>query len=329
MTLIELNKISKYDKQQVLLNNIQLTIESGKSLGIKCDARTSSTLFDIIEQKTKPSSGDLIFHSCSILSKRKEDGFYEKMTVGSYLRMFASFSSNEADLATIQEDFVLNDLLGTAIHTLSVGQKNRVALARMLLFHPNILLIENPLHDLNSSETEILLGVFQKLLTKGISLLLTSNYLEELALITDHLYVYDDEGLRVLQIEEAIAQDNEAVPELDGKQSVLKISCKIEDKILLFNPNEIDYIESMSGTSQVYVAGVAYPSPLKISELDDKLNNLGFFRCHRSYLVNLQKVREIISFSRNSYTLVLSDTEKTMIPLSRTRLDEMKKMLDF
>ncbi|MGY3778033.1 LytTR family transcriptional regulator DNA-binding domain-containing protein [Isobaculum melis] len=329
MALIELKKVSKYDKQQVLLNNVQLNIEAGKCLGIKCQAITSSTLFDIIEQKTKPSSGGVVFHSCSVLSKRKDDGFYEKMTVGSYLQMFAVLSAVNSDSATIQEDFALNDLLEQPIHSLSVGQKNRLALARMLLFQPDILLIENPLHDLTSSETEILLRAFQKLLAKGMSLLLTSSYLEELALITEHLYVYDDEGLRVLEIEEANPQTNTVVTELDEKQSVLKISCKIEDKILLFNPNEIAYIESMSGTSQVYVAGVAYPSPLKISELDDKLKNFGFFRCHRSYLVNLQKVREIMSFSRNSYTLVLADTEKTMIPLSRTRLDEMKQILDF
>ncbi|MDR0435024.1 MAG: LytTR family transcriptional regulator DNA-binding domain-containing protein [Gracilibacteraceae bacterium] len=33
----------------------------------------------------------------------------------------------------------------------------------------------------------------------------------------------------------------------------------------------------------------------------------GFFRCHRSYIVNLQKVREIITWTRNSYGLILDD----------------------
>ena len=46
----------------------------------------------------------------------------------------------------------------------------------------------------------------------------------------------------------------------------------------------------------------------------------GFFRCHRSYIVNLQKVREVITWTRNSYSLILENKEKTSIPLSKAKM---------
>lgn len=65
-----------------------------------------------------------------------------------------------------------------------------------------------------------------------------------------------------------------------------------------------------------------------MTELEARLIKFGFFRCHRSYLVNLQRVRELVSYSRNSFTLVLADEIKTKLPLSRTRLEELKLLLE-
>jgi ABC-2 type transport system ATP-binding protein len=57
------------------------------------------------------------------------------------------------------------------------------------------------------------------------------------------------------------------------------------------------------------------------------LRSYGFFRCHRSYIVNLQKVREVVTFTRNSYSLVLDDARKSSVPLSKTKMAELKEMM--
>ncbi|WP_245612022.1 LytTR family transcriptional regulator DNA-binding domain-containing protein [endosymbiont 'TC1' of Trimyema compressum] len=45
-------------------------------------------------------------------------------------------------------------------------------------------------------------------------------------------------------------------------------------------------------------------------------------------MVNLQIIRELISYSKNNYTLVLGNNIQSKVPLSRTRLDELRKLLD-
>ena len=106
-----------------------------------------------------------------------------------------------------------------------------------------------------------------------------------------------------------------------------KIPTKMNDKLILFDPPEIDYIESSDGQSNVYVKGDAYPCVFKINELEERLQPFGFFRCHRSYIVNLQKVREVITYTRNSFSLVLDDQTKSSVPLSKSKMAELKEML--
>lgn len=108
---------------------------------------------------------------------------------------------------------------------------------------------------------------------------------------------------------------------------IMKISCRYEDKLLLFSPNEIDYAESVDGETYVNVSGKAFQATLTLTQLEERLRDYGFFRCHRSYIINIQKIREIISYSRGSYVLKLSNYENSQIPLSRQKLEEIKELL--
>jgi len=108
-----------------------------------------------------------------------------------------------------------------------------------------------------------------------------------------------------------------------------KIPAKVGDKIILFDPTEIDFIESSEGVSTLHVGEGLFPCAFTLNDLEEKLKLFGFFRCHRSYIVNLQKVREVITWTRNSYSLILDNKGKSSIPLSKGKFDEMKRILGF
>lgn len=58
------------------------------------------------------------------------------------------------------------------------------------------------------------------------------------------------------------------------------------------------------------------------------LNLPQFFRCHRSYLVNLSKVKELIPWFKGNYYLIINDESEEEIPVGRTRVNELKKKLN-
>lgn len=64
-------------------------------------------------------------------------------------------------------------------------------------------------------------------------------------------------------------------------------------------------------------------------ELEERLAGRGFFRAHRSYLVNLQHVKSVIPYTRATYSLILDDPAGTEIPLSRNAATELRQLLGY
>ncbi|MCM1989069.1 LytTR family transcriptional regulator DNA-binding domain-containing protein [Oceanirhabdus seepicola] len=106
-----------------------------------------------------------------------------------------------------------------------------------------------------------------------------------------------------------------------------KVPAKVDDKIILFNPTDIIYCESRDRAAVLHTVEGEFQCSLTLAQLEQKLKAFGFFRCHRSYIVNLQNIKELIAWSKNSYSLILNDKTKSEIPLSKGRIEELKTIL--
>lgn len=62
----------------------------------------------------------------------------------------------------------------------------------------------------------------------------------------------------------------------------------------------------------------------KLKAMEDELAQYGFARCHRSYMVNLQKVN-IISRDKEGLYISFDESGSTRIPLSKTYADMVMK----
>lgn len=72
-------------------------------------------------------------------------------------------------------------------------------------------------------------------------------------------------------------EDKQEVQKQDEANITLqKISTKRNDKVILFNPPEIDFIESVEGSILVHVGGENYDCALTLTELEQRLLNFGF-----------------------------------------------------
>ena len=106
---------------------------------------------------------------------------------------------------------------------------------------------------------------------------------------------------------------------------MFKVPAKSGDATLLFDPREIDFVESVNRANFVSVRGELYPVQMTLDELEGELGRYGFFRCHRSYIVNVQKVAKVERFARNSFNLTLADAARTSIPLAKGRAEQMRE----
>mgnify|MGYP006306731147 CR=1 FL=1 len=61
-----------------------------------------------------------------------------------------------------------------------------------------------------------------------------------------------------------------------------------------------------------------------LRELEERLDLPPFVRCHRSYIVNLNYVEEVVTCFNGTYNLKVGEEE---IPVSRSKAKELEKML--
>lgn len=113
-----------------------------------------------------------------------------------------------------------------------------------------------------------------------------------------------------------------------GKLQNIKIPVWKNNKIYLLNPSDISYFEAVEKGSKVMSVQGEFETNYCLSDLEDKLRDVNFFRTHKSFLVNIDKVMEIIPWFNGTYILLLKDYEKNEVPVSRRCAKKLREYLE-
>jgi DNA-binding LytR/AlgR family response regulator len=106
---------------------------------------------------------------------------------------------------------------------------------------------------------------------------------------------------------------------------VSKIPLYRGETIIPTSPDQIMFVCSEQGENRVQVGSESLRSRWTLQELERRLAPFGFFRPHRSWLVNCDHVREVVPWFGGSYKLVMADKERTEIQVSRYQIKELKQ----
>ena len=250
------------------------------------------------------------------------DKGFDRDTVRSYLRFFARVAGGSITAEEAIAHFGLKDAAKTPVKKLSPEQRALMNFARMSLFEPEVVFCERPLGDITPDARGLVQAWLGQVVESGGIVITAGEPLRE-ALLMPGAAFYEEDG----RFYRAQTDDGEEGPvEYAGDEvRVFKVPAKSGDATLLFDPREVDFVESANRANFVSVRGELYPVQMTLDELEAELERFGFFRCHRSYIVNVQKVAKVERFTRNSFNLTLADAAQTQIPLAKGRADEMRE----
>lgn len=99
-----------------------------------------------------------------------------------------------------------------------------------------------------------------------------------------------------------------------------------DEKIFVTSIHDIYYAEAHEKMTFVYTKRESWVMPMNITEFCSKLPAAHFFRCHRSFCVNLNKIREIEPWFNNTYILRLQDLD-FQVPVSRSKVKEFRQLM--
>ncbi|AKG37141.1 LytR/AlgR family response regulator transcription factor [Paenibacillus durus] len=105
-----------------------------------------------------------------------------------------------------------------------------------------------------------------------------------------------------------------------------KINLWKNEKIIVVDADDIYYASAQEKTTSVYTRNEEYSMGVSISEFHGRLPQERFFRCHRSFVVNLSKIKEIIPWFNNTYLLRLRDLDFE-VPVSRSKVKEFRQIM--
>lgn len=114
------------------------------------------------------------------------------------------------------------------------------------------------------------------------------------------------------------------------KQSTSKILLKSLGRMFLVDQKDICYAWIEDGVITVVTAGAAgmegQSNCRTLEELLESLDNNLFWRAHRSYLVNINRIREVVPWFKSSYQLRMDDKKQTEIPVSRAQTKRLREL---
>lgn len=99
------------------------------------------------------------------------------------------------------------------------------------------------------------------------------------------------------------------------------------EKILVVDPKQALYLYADEGDVSVVTEGEDLVVRGTLGYWEERLSESGFFRCHRAFLVNIDKIEAILPMFNNTYQIKLANCLNN-IPVSRKYARQLKQILD-
>jgi two-component system, LytTR family, response regulator LytT len=130
------------------------------------------------------------------------------------------------------------------------------------------------------------------------------------------------DGLRNAELEKIV----QLVAERQSRRERLAI--KVGERFLLVQSEDIIYASlADEGISVVTSQHAGTSNYRTLDELHERLDPTVFWRVHRSHLVNINKIKEIVPWFSRNYILRMKDEKSTEIPVSRTQTRRLREYL--
>jgi two-component system response regulator LytT len=108
-----------------------------------------------------------------------------------------------------------------------------------------------------------------------------------------------------------------------------KLLVKTGGRLVLVNSDDIIFASIEDGVITICTRDLEGQSNFRtVEELQSNLDPNTFWRVHRSYLVNINRIKEVVPWFKSSYQLKMDDRKQTEIPVSRAQTRRLRELLN-
>lgn len=195
--------LTKRYGKKTTVKDVSFAVEKGEVFGILGpNGAGKTTTLEMIETLRPIDGGSALVDGIDVASNPKavrkiigvqtqSSAFYDKVSLREQLQLFASIYGVTTDVDKLLASVDLTEKAKEFPEKLSGGQKQRFSIASALVNEPRVLFLDEPTTGLDPQARRNLWDLVQSIKKRGITIILTTHYMEEAQLLCDRVAIMD------------------------------------------------------------------------------------------------------------------------------------------
>ena len=237
--IISIKNLSKtYANGFSALKDVSLDIEEGEIIALLGpNGAGKTTLISIVCGMANPTSGQVLVSGHDVVKDFRKtrgeiglvpqelttDMFESVINTVSFSRGLNGKKPDRALIESILKELTLFDKRNNALRELSGGMKRRVLIAKALSHEPRILFLDEPTAGVDVALRKDMWQLVSRLREKGVTIILTTHYIEEAQEIADRIGIINEGRLLLVERKDALMR------KLGKKQLVIELAAPIAE----------------------------------------------------------------------------------------------------
>jgi len=192
------------------VDQVSFTVNRGEIFGILGpNGAGKTTTLEVIEGLLAPTEGEVTVLGLDVLKHRNEvkarigvqlqsSAYFDYLSLKEILYLLGSFYPKRIQPQTLLEQVGLLDKSGSYVKHLSGGQVQRFTVAASLINDPELIILDEPTTGLDPQARRNIWGLIREIHQRGVTVVLTTHYMEEAEELCDRLAIMDGGSLKAV-----------------------------------------------------------------------------------------------------------------------------------
>lgn len=203
-TMIKVKNLKKKYGDKQAVNGVSFEVKKGEIFGILGpNGAGKTTTLEMMEALRPIDSGTVHIDGINVAKdprairyiigvQPQTPAFQDKTRLTEVIEMFAAAYGEKVDPMAFLSDVDLQDKASSYVEDLSGGQKQRLSITTALVHGPKVFFLDEPTTGLDPQARRNLWELIEKVRDKGISVVMTTHYMDEAEILCDRIAVMDN-----------------------------------------------------------------------------------------------------------------------------------------
>jgi ABC-2 type transport system ATP-binding protein len=203
-TILEAKELKKVYGKKAVVKDISFSVEKGEIFGILGpNGAGKTTTLEMLETLRPIDGGSASIDGLDVATNKdkikamigvqpQSPAFEEKTKLSELIEFFSASYGEKVNPKKFLEDVQLLDKADSYVENLSGGQQQRFSIAAALVHGPKVFFLDEPTTGLDPQARRNLWDLIREVRDRGVTVILTTHYMEEAQLLCDRVAIMDN-----------------------------------------------------------------------------------------------------------------------------------------